>query len=126
VVDALERIHAALADDGVVIDSQPVTAAPAVVGEAGQLGALDMSDWSSTIAAVDGEISRTIESGLFEVAAERMVVVTDIYDDLAELVAEAEAWAGTAVPADLVRRAATEAGPVQLHQDVRVRLFARR
>ena len=125
-VDALERIHATLADDGVLVDTQPVSAAPPVVGEAESLGALDMSAWSHTIAEVDREIMRAVERGLFEITAERVVVVTDAYDDLAELLAEARTWVGTDVPTDLTRRAATESGPVRLHQDVRLRLLARR
>ena len=92
----------------------------------GPVGALDMSAWSDTIAAIDREIMRVVERGLFEVAAERVVVVTDVYDDLAELIAEAGAWVGTAVPVGLSRRAAAERGPVRLHQDVRVRLLTRR
>jgi hypothetical protein len=126
VVDALEQIHAALADDGVVVDTQPVSAEPPVVTEAGPRGRLDMSAWSHTIAEVDREIMRAVDSGLFEVTAERVVVVTDVYDDLAELVAETGNWAGTAVPADLALRAATESGSVRLHQEIRVRLLARR
>ena len=126
VVDALERIHAALADDGIVVDSQPVSAEPPVVTESGPLGRLDMSGWLHTIAEVDREIMRAVDSGLFEVTAGRVVVVTDVYDDLAELVAEAGNWAGTAVPANLAHRAATESGSVRLHQDIRVRVLARR
>ena len=51
-VDALERIHAALDEGGVVVDTQPVSPSPPVVGEDGPLGALDMSEWAKTIAAV--------------------------------------------------------------------------
>jgi hypothetical protein len=126
VVDALERIHAALADDGVVVDTQPVGAEPPVIAESGVVGRLDLSRWLQTVGEVDREIARTVDRGLFEVTAERVVVVTDAFDDLTELVAEAGEWAGTEVPADLARRAATENGPVRLHQDVRLRLLARR
>ena len=126
VVDALERIHAALADDGIVVDTQPIGAQPPVVTESGRLGALDLSAWVETIAEVDREIMRAVDSGLFEVTGERLIVVTDVFDDLAELVAEAGEWAGTRVPADLAERAATERGVVRLHPDVRMRLLARR
>jgi hypothetical protein len=126
VVDALERIHAVLAEGGVIVDTQPVSAAPQVVGERGVLGALEMSDWSQTIAAVDEEIGRVVDCGLFDIGEERVVVVSDAYDDLAELVAEAGEWAGTDVPADLARLARTERGPARVDQDVRVRLLARR
>lgn len=125
-VHALERIHAALDDGGVVVDTQPVSAQPPVVGSDGHVGELDMSDWAQTIAAVDARIMETVERGLFSVAADQLVVVTDHYDNGAELVAETREWAGTRVPPALARRAEAERGPVRLHQDVRVRVLARR
>lgn len=125
-VDALERIHAALDDDGVVVDTQPVSARPPVVGGESELGTLDMREWAKTIAAVDAEITRTVESGRFSVAADRRIVVTDAYDDLAELVAETSDWVGTRVPRALARRTEESRGEVRLHQDVRVRVLARR
>jgi hypothetical protein len=125
VVDALERIHAALDEGGVVIDTQPVSARPPVVGCDGPLGTLDMREWAKTIAAVDARVIETVERGLFSVAAERAIVVTDLYDDGPEFVSETSPWAGTRVPHALARRAAAEAGPVRLHQDVRVRVLAR-
>jgi len=80
VVDALERIHAALDESGVVVDTQPVSARPPVVGINGQLGTLDMREWAKTIASVDARIVETIDRGLFSVAADEHVVVTDAYD----------------------------------------------
>ena len=124
-VDALERIHRALADGGVVVDTQPVSARPPVVGDDGELGTLDMSEWSKTIAAVDAEIVSTVERGLFAVVADRQVVVTDVYDDLAELVERTSDWVGTTVPGRLARQAQGSRGKVRLHQDVRVRVLAR-
>jgi hypothetical protein len=125
VVDALERIHAALDKDGVVVDTQPVSARPPVVGTNGQLGTLDMREWAKTIASVDARIVETIDRGLFSVAADEHVVVTDAYDDLAELVEETGQWAGTRVPRELAQRADAVSGTVELHQDVRVRVLAR-
>jgi hypothetical protein len=125
VVDALERIHSALDEGGVVVDTQPISAHPPVVGDSGPLGRLDMSDWAETIAAVDARIMETVERGLFSVVADRLIVVTDDYDNGPELVAETREWAGTRVPLALARRAGAEGGPVRLHQDVRVRLLAR-
>ena len=124
-VDALERIHAALDEGGVVVDTQPVSARPPVVGINGQLGTLDMREWAKTIASVDARIVETIDRGLFSVAADEHVVVTDAYDDLAELVEETRQWAGTRVPRELAQRADAVSGAVELHQDVRVRVLAR-
>lgn len=126
VVDALERIHAALDDGGVVVDTQPVSAQPPAVGSTGIVGRLDMSDWAETIAAIDARILETVERGLFSVAADRLVVVTDTYGSGAELVAETRQWLGTRVPPELARRAEAESGLVRLDQDVRVRILARR
>lgn len=125
-VDALERIHAALVDGGVVVDTQPVSPWPPVVGKRGQIGLLDMSDWSKTIAQVDAEITKTIKHGLFEVVADRLIVVRDHYDNVGELVQYTSEWEGTSVPADLAALAASEEGAVELRQDVRVRLLAAR
>jgi hypothetical protein len=126
VVDALERIHTALVDGGVVVDTQPVSPWPPVVGRRGQIGLLDMSEWAKTIVQVDAEITKTIERGLFEVVADRQIVVPDHYDDVAELVQYTSEWEGTSVPPELAALAANEAGAVELRQDVRVRLLAAR
>jgi hypothetical protein len=125
VVDALERIHAALDEGSVVVDTQPVSARPPAVGINGQLGTLDMREWAKTIASVDARIVETIDRGLFSVATDEHVVVTDAYDDLAELVEETGQWAGTRVPLKLAQRADAVSGAVELHQDVRVRVLAR-
>ena len=125
VVDALERIHAALADGGVVVDTQPVSAGPPVVGHDGELGTLDMREWSKTIAAVDAEIVSTVDRGLFAVTADRQIVVIDVYDDLGELVETTRDWLGTSVPRELARQVDGSGGEVRLHQDVRVRRRAR-
>jgi hypothetical protein len=124
-VDALERIHAALAHGAIVVDTQPVSARPPIVGEHGSLGTLDMREWAETIAAVDERIMETIAAGLFSVAADRHIVVTDVYDDRADLVDVTSEWAGTSISPALGRRAKSARGPVQLHQDVRVRVLAR-
>ena len=126
VVDALERIHAALADGGVVVDTQPVSAGPPVVGHDGELGTLDMREWSKTIAAVDAEIVSTVDRGLFAVTADRQIVVIDVYDDLGELVETTRDWLGTSVPRELARQVDGSGGEVRLHQDVRVRVLERR
>jgi hypothetical protein len=126
VVHALERIHAVLVEGGVVVDTQPVSARPPLVGEDGPLGELDMSEWEKTIAAVDAEIMTTVDRGLFSVAAERQIVVTDRYDDGPELVAETSQWMGTRVPPETARRARAERGPVRVHQDIRLRILSRR
>jgi hypothetical protein len=84
-----------------------------------------MREWAKTIAAVDARIIETVERGLFSIAAERAIVVTDLYDDLAGLVEETGQWAGTRVPRELAQCADAASGAVELHQDVRLRVLAR-
>ena len=83
-----------------------------------------MSEWAKTIAAIDARIVETIDRGLFSVVADEHVVVTDVYDDLAELVEETGQMAGTRIPRELAQRADAVSGAVELHQDVRVRVLA--
>jgi hypothetical protein len=103
-----------------------VSAQPPAVGSTGVLGRLDMSgDWAETIAAVDARIMETVERRLLSVAADRLVVVIDDYDNGPAFVAETRECAGTRVPRALAHRAKAERGPVRLHQDVRVRVLTR-
>ena len=67
---ALRNIHAALAPDGVLVDTQPVSASPPVASDGGELGSLDMHDWLDTIQAVDERFAETIAAGLYELEHE--------------------------------------------------------
>lgn len=122
-MNALERIHAALVEDGILIDTQPVSARPLVASDDGELGALDMRDWAATVAAVDRRVEQVIEDGLFTLESERLLVVTDAYADGPELLAEVDGWAGTRVDPALAERAQACASPLRLHQDVRLRVL---
>jgi hypothetical protein len=85
-----------------------------------------MRDWARTIATIDGQLERAIGDGLFALDAERRFVVTDGYDGGAEFVAEVRAWAGTHIKDAFAQRLAQERGPVQLHQEVRLRVLRAR
>jgi hypothetical protein len=122
-VNALRQIHAALVPGGRVIDTQPVSAQPPIEAEAGDLGTLDMREWARTIATIDGQLERAIGDGLFALEEECRFVVTDSYDDGAEFVAEVREWAGTHIEDAFAQRLAQERGPVQLHQEVRLRVL---
>jgi hypothetical protein len=124
-VNALRKIHAALVPGGLVIETQPVSAGPAIEAQAGELGRLDMHEWAKTIDAVDERIAQAIRYGLFVVDDERRFIVTDAYDDGAEFVSEVREWAGTHVDDALAERARHEQGPVRLHQEVRLRVLRR-
>jgi hypothetical protein len=122
-VSALSQIHAVLVAGGLVIDTQPVSAQPPIEAQGGELGTLDMREWAGTIATIDGQLERAIDDGLFALDAERRFVVTDGYDDGAEFVAEVREWAGTHIEDAFAERLAKERGPVQLHQEVRLRVL---
>jgi hypothetical protein len=124
VVNALHAIHRALAAGGLVIDTQPVSARPAVEAGGAVLGTLDMSDWRATIDAVDRRVDEVIDEGLFAVDAERRFVVTDTYDSGAELVEAVSGWQGTRISRTLTRRVTAAAPPAAVHQQVRLRLLS--
>ena len=68
---ALRNIHAALAADGILVDTQPVSASPPVTADGGELGSLDMHDWLDTIHAVDERFAETIAAGFNELGTSR-------------------------------------------------------
>jgi hypothetical protein len=122
-VHALRRIHAALVPRGIVIDTQPVSPRPPVMGRDGRLGTLDMREWRRTIDAVDARIAEAIDAGLFAVDAERSCVVSDEFDSGAEFVEVVSGWRGTRIPAALAARAQAGRPPVRVLQEVRLRLL---
>ncbi len=122
-MNALSQIHAALVPGGLVIDTQPVSAQPPIEAEAAPLGRLDMRSWAQTIATIDGRVEQAIGDGVFQIEEERRFVVTDGYDDGAEFVAEVREWAGTHIEDAFAARLATERRPVQLRQEVRLRVL---
>jgi hypothetical protein len=85
-----------------------------------------MREWARTIAAVDEQIARALDDGLFEVTAERRYVVADVFDageDFVEVVSE---WGGTRIPSRLVAKIRRAEPPVTVEEEVRLRLLARK
>ena len=122
---ALRNIHAALADDGILVDTQPVSASPPVASAGGELGSLDMHDWLDTIHAVDERFAETIASRLYELEHESWFVVTDTYDNGPECLEIVSGWRGTRVPHGVSRRLAAATSSVSVQQEVRLRLLRR-
>ena len=125
-MNALQKIHDALVPGGLVVDTQPVSAEPPVDSQTGPLGALDMREWAQTIATIDGRVEQTIRDGLFDLEDEQWFVVTDEYDDGAELVAETSEWAGTRLDDTFAELVRSQPRPVRLHQQIRLRLLRAR
>jgi hypothetical protein len=124
-VHALRNIHAALAPDGLLVDTQPVSAHPRVAGDGLTFGALDMRDWLDTIHAVDELLSETTTAGLYELEHEQHFTVTDSFDDGRECLETVRGWRGTEVPASLASRLHETRATVTVEQDVRLRLLRR-
>jgi len=124
-VHALRNIHAALAADGVLVDTQPVSASPTVASDGGELGSLDMREWLDTIHAVDERTAETIAAGLYEPEHESWFVVTDTYDNGPECLEIAGGWRGTSIPDSVSTRLAATTSLVTVQQQVRLRLLRR-
>ena len=122
---ALRNIHAALAPDGILVDTQPVSARPPVASAGAELGRLDMRDWLDTIHAVDERFAETISAGLYELEHESWFVVTDTYDNGPECLEIVAGWRGTRVPPAVSQRLAVATRPVTVEQEVRLRLLRR-
>lgn len=82
-----------------------------------------MREWRRTIDSIDGRIQAAVTEGLFTAGAEMSIVVADGFDDGAEFVEVVTAWQGTRIPAAVARRAGSTDAPVQVLQDVRLKLF---
>jgi hypothetical protein len=124
-VHALRNIHAALAPDGLLVDTQPVSAHPRVAAAALALGALDMRDWLNTIHAVDERFGETIATGLYELKHEQHFTVTDAFADGPECLETVKSWRGTRVSPSLTSRLQATQVTVTVEQEVRLRLLRR-
>ena len=122
-MNALHRIHAALEPGGVVVDTQPVSPRPPVDVDGVEVGTLDMRAWRTTIDTVTRLTDEVVEQGLFARESERDIVVTDVYDSGADFLEYVREWKGTSVPPALEEDLSGVSTPVELHQDVRLRVF---
>ena len=120
---ALNNIHAALAPDAIVVDTQPISAHPPVSADGIVLGALDMREWLETIQAVDQLVAETIRTGLYELQHESWFIVTDSFDSGPECLETAGGWRGTNVPNSVSAGLAATTSQVTVQQDVRLRLL---
>ena len=123
---ALRNIHAALAADGILVDTQPISASPPVALDSGSaLGSLDMREWVDTIHAVDERIGETFAAGLYELEHESSFIVTDTFDDGSECLDVVSGWRGTHVPLGVSQQLAAATSRVSVRQEVRLRLLRR-
>jgi hypothetical protein len=124
-VHALRNIHAALAADAFLVDTQPVSAQPRVAAGNNDLGRLDMRAWLDTIRAVAERVGETMTAGLYELQHEQRFVVTDRFDDGPDCLETVSNWQDTHVPTSLASRLEATHTTVSVEQEVRLRLLRR-
>jgi hypothetical protein len=124
-VHALRNIHAALAPDAFLVDTQPVSPDPRVATEDADLGSLDMRPWLDTIHSVDEQFAKATAAGLYDLQHEQHFTVTDSFDDGHACLDAATGWRDTRVPPSLASRLEATTTPVTVKQDVRLRLLRR-
>ena len=123
---ALRNIHATLAPDALLVDTQPLSPHPRVATDGGaDLGALDMRRWADTIDAVDGRIAEAMAARLYELRHEQRFTVTDSFDNGSECLETARTWRDTKVPPSLAARLETTRDVVSVEQEIRLRLLRR-
>ena len=125
-VDALTHIHAALVPGGTLVDTQPVGSRWPVGLGGESIGELGTDEWLQTIAAVDGELEKTLAAGLFELRREETYVVVHEFGSGAECLEEVATWAGTVVPVEIAARLEPGSARATVEHEVRLRLYRRR
>ena len=123
VVHALHEVHRVLAPGGLLVDTQPISPRPSVDADGTRLGTLDMRDWRATIDAIEEQVQRVLDDGLFTIEHERSLVVTDTFDNGPELVKTVSDWQGTKISPQLARVAAAAAPPLGVDQEVQLRVL---
>ena len=125
-VDALSRIHAALAPEALLVDTVPVSLRLPVVLDGELVGELEDDEWLETVAAVDGELKKVVEGGLFELRHEERYGVVHEFGSGDECLEVVGSWGGTSVPALVAARLERAPERTTVEHDVRLRLYVRR
>jgi len=126
VVDALQRIRAALTEDGLLVDTQPVSPDPPVSSSGAELGRLDLHEWLETIRAVDRLVAVAIQAGFYSLEHEGSFDALDTWDSGPECAETIAGWQGTHVTPDLEARIREAPPPLTIDQVVRLRLLRAR
>ena len=125
-VDALARLRAALVPGGVLVDTQPVALRLPVALDGEPIGELEDDEWLETVAAVDAEIDKALEGGLFAIRHEERYLVVHEFGSGPECLDVVADWAGTTVPDEVAARLERGDGRVTVEQDTRLRVLDRR
>jgi hypothetical protein len=124
-VHALRNIHADLAPDGVLVDTQPISQYAPVRAGGRELGAIDMRAWMVDVRAVDEQFDEAMAAGLFSIEHEKHFVVADTFDAGPECLETVTGWSGTLVPPALAAQLESMQTPVAVDEEVRLRLLRR-
>jgi hypothetical protein len=124
-VHALRNIHAALAPDGVLVDTQPTSAYAPVRADGREVGGLDMRAWVDEIRAVDEQFDEAVRSGLYRVEHEQHFTIADEFDTGPECLEIVSGWSGTRVPPALAAWLDGAQMPMAVDAQVRLRLLRR-
>jgi hypothetical protein len=122
-VDALRNIHVALAPDGLLVDTQPISAHPRVATGGIDLGTLDMRAWLDTINDVDERFAEAIKAGLYDLGHEQRFVVADRFANGPECLGTVGNWRDTQVPPSVTSLLEATQTAVTVEQEVRLRLL---
>jgi hypothetical protein len=126
VVDALNRIHAALVPGGVLVDTQPISPRLQVTLDGEPIGELDDDEWLEIVAGVDVELDKTLSAGLFELRHEERYAIVHEFGSGLECLEIVRDWAGTHVPDDVAAQLENGSARATVEHDVRLRLLDRR
>lgn len=124
-VDALTRIHAALAPGAVLVDTQPISLRLPVVLDDEPIGELEDDEWLEMVAAVDAELHKALAAGIFQIRHEERYSVVHEFGSGRECLEVVGAWGGTHVPSEIASRLERSAARATVEHDVRLRVLDR-
>ena len=107
------------------MDTQPVARRPHVRLGGRAVGALGEDEWLETVAAVDAQVERAIDAGLFELRQEERFALVHAFDSGPECLEEVGTWVGTRVPSAVADALCGTPEPATVEQEIRLRLLRR-
>ena len=120
-MDALRRVHRALATGGALVDLHPTCLNAHAECGGVELGAFDESEALEDVRVTDAGLFTVVDEGLFALELERTFEWVEAFDTARELFETAATWAGFRIPPDLGRAIRAASPPYEVHQDLILR-----